>query len=78
MVDNGVVVLRCPTTGLDYNVGVQMDPASFSLLPDTLLTAQCPHCGTQHSWNTNEACLKRDDVTIARRHRRGPTPERRK
>jgi hypothetical protein len=65
--DTGLLTLRCPATGLDYNVGVRMDPASFSSLPEMSMTAQCTHCGQQHRWQPSEAKLKRDDVTIAHR-----------
>lgn len=63
----GLLTLRCPVTGRDYDVGVQMDPASFGSLPEMPMAAQCPHCGQEHRWQPSEARLKRDDITIAHR-----------
>jgi len=65
--ETGQLMLRCPRTGRDYSIGVEMDPASFSSLPATQMTAHCPHCGERHRWIPNEAKLKRDEVTIAHR-----------
>jgi hypothetical protein len=63
----GQLILRCPVTGLEYGIGVQMDPASFSSLPAADMKARCPHCGEHHDWKPSEAKLKRNDVTIAHR-----------
>jgi hypothetical protein len=42
----GVIMVRCPRTGLAISTGIETDPYSFDQLPDDVLShTQCPHCG---------------------------------
>ena len=56
------IVLRCPRTGLDYTIGVEMDERSFKSfagLPDLPMKAYCPHCHAEHEWLPRDARLER-------------------
>ncbi len=55
------IVLRCPTTGIEYTLGVETDEASFNSLPDRPMTARCPYCGIDHEWRPVEARLSQGE-----------------
>jgi hypothetical protein len=57
----GVLMLRCPTTGLEFSTGILAEEDTFRKLPDTVTKAACPHCGLLHSWWTREARLSPDE-----------------
>jgi hypothetical protein len=57
----GALMLRCPTTGLEFSTGIFADEATFKKLPDTVTKAACPHCGRLHSWWTREARLSENE-----------------
>ncbi len=53
----GVIVVRCPRTGLDASTGIQTDLASFEAMPDVQSTMVCPRCGATHVWSKRWAVL---------------------
>lgn len=69
----GTIMLRCPTTGLEYASGLEIDEASFLRLPDIKMKSRCPHCGADHIWSLREARLSAEKLagvsTLAERER---------
>lgn len=53
----GTIILRCPTTGLEYASSIEIDEASFLRLPDIRMKSRCPHCAADHIWSLREARL---------------------
>jgi hypothetical protein len=51
----GMLMLKCPTAGQDFSAGIHVEEDCFRTLPDAVSEAQCPHCGSSHSWRTGEA-----------------------
>ena len=41
----GVIMIRCPHTGLAVSTGIETDDETFDALPDSLGLAVCPKCG---------------------------------
>lgn len=71
----GTIILRCPTTGLEYVSSIEVDEASFLRLPDIKMKSRCPHCGTDHIWSLREARLsdeKLAGVSVPARQERQP------
>lgn len=52
------IVIRCPKTGAEVEVGIETDRDTFSTLPDISLVAVCPRCGQQHEWSPARAKLR--------------------
>jgi hypothetical protein len=46
----GVLMVRCPNTGQEVSTDIDIDPESFSRLPDKLPSWKCPLCGLEHVW----------------------------
>jgi hypothetical protein len=57
----GVILIRCPRTGLDASTGIQTDPASFEAMPEVRSTMTCPRCGAVHVWSKKWTVLSFDD-----------------
>jgi hypothetical protein len=57
----GALMLRCPTTGLEFSTGIFADEETFKKLPDTVTKSACPHCGRLHTWWTREARLSESE-----------------
>ena len=53
----GILMLKCPKTGLEFSTGIQIERESFGRLPNTVTKAACPNCGEVHGWWTKEARL---------------------
>ena len=67
------LLIRCPVTGQDAELGIEVDPTSYLTMPlDTPLA--CPLCGGMHSWEN--AIPPRDAIELALRLLNG-TPARR-
>jgi hypothetical protein len=54
----GPIVVCCPVTGAEFEVGIETDRESFATLPDVTSTAHCPHCGATHEWSPAKAWLR--------------------
>lgn len=54
----GPIVVRCPVTGAEFEVGIETDRDSFATLPDVTSTAHCPHCLAVHEWSPANAWLR--------------------
>jgi hypothetical protein len=57
----GVIVFRCPRTGLDASTGVHTDQFSFEKMPEVQSKMTCPRCGAVHVWSKRWAVLTDDD-----------------
>jgi hypothetical protein len=53
----GVIMIRCPHTREAFSTGIETDPLSFRRLPDTVVHAHCPCCGSEHAWSKRDAWL---------------------
>ncbi|WP_210208139.1 hypothetical protein [Rhodoplanes roseus] len=53
-----VVMARCPYRGQSVSTGIEIEEATFSRLPDTLILSRCPLCGLEHVWWKTEAWLE--------------------
>lgn len=51
----GVLLVRCPTTGREFSLGVNSDKASLGGLHAIVTTSICPHCAAEHAWRLEEA-----------------------
>lgn len=56
----GALMLKCPTTGLAFSTGIQIEEDSLKQLPETMARSECPHCGGEHIWWTRESHLAAD------------------
>jgi hypothetical protein len=54
----GPIVVLCPVTGVEFEVGIETDRESFATLPDVTSTAYCPHCLAVHEWSPAHAWLR--------------------
>jgi hypothetical protein len=59
----GVIMIRCPHTGLPVSTGIETDDKTFESLPDSLGLAQCPVCRLKHTWWKREAWLENEGAT---------------
>ena len=44
----GLVLLECPTTGMQFNAGIRTDAAGLAALVDRGVQTTCPHCANRH------------------------------
>ena len=44
----GLVLLECPTTGLQFNAGIRSDTEGLAALVDRGMQTTCPHCNERH------------------------------
>lgn len=51
----GEVVTTCLVTGRTITTGIQIDEASFSLLPAFVGRVFCAHCQREHEWTKDKA-----------------------
>jgi hypothetical protein len=51
------LMIKCPVTGKIISTGIEVSAEQLGQLPGVRSTAHCPHCGTAHEWNVNEAWL---------------------
>ncbi len=49
------VLVRCPRTGRDVPVGIEMDRHTWDKLPVVLSRFRCPACGQEHVWSKTYA-----------------------
>ena len=45
----------CPVTGQPIDTGIEIDEASFVLLPSFVGKIFCPHCRAEHEWSKQTA-----------------------
>ena len=46
----GIVMIRCPMTGIAISTGMRIDRAAFRSMPVFFNRSFCPSCGTSHEW----------------------------
>jgi len=51
------IVTQCPVTGQPIETGIEIDEASFALLPDFLGKIFCFHCHAEHEWSKQTASV---------------------
>jgi hypothetical protein len=51
----------CPVTGQPIDTGIEIDEASFSLLPRFAGRIFCFHCRADHEWSKETARVEDDD-----------------
>jgi hypothetical protein len=49
------IVTDCPVTGQPIETGIEIDEASFTLLPDFAGKIFCFHCNAEHQWSKQTA-----------------------
>ncbi len=49
--------IRCPVHARPVATGIEMTPASFQRLPESLPDFRCSACGGQHAWRRSNAWL---------------------
>lgn len=49
------IMTTCAVTGRPIDSGIEIDEASFALLPSFAGRIFCPHCGTEHEWSKDTA-----------------------
>jgi len=50
----GVLLIKCPKTGLYLSTGIQVDRVTLFRLPQLPSETHCPHCGSVHFWMPRE------------------------
>ena len=53
----GVLLIKCPKTGVVLSTGIQIHSATLSRLPQVPSQTRCPHCGSVHFWMPKETKL---------------------
>jgi hypothetical protein len=51
------IVTQCPVTGQPIETGIEIDEASFALLPDFVGKIFCSHCHAEHEWSKQTASV---------------------
>jgi hypothetical protein len=51
----------CLVTGQSIDTGIEIDEASFALLPAFAGKIFCPHCKSEHDWSKDTARVVGDD-----------------
>jgi hypothetical protein len=49
------IVTDCTVTGQPIETGIEIDEASFALLPDFVGKIFCFHCKAEHEWSKQSA-----------------------
>ena len=49
------IFTTCLVTGQPIDTGIEIDEASFALLPAFVGKIFCPHCGGEHEWSKETA-----------------------
>lgn len=52
--------IRCPETGRDVYVGLNLEWADLDALGLGEQDVKCPACGATHSWNKDDLVLRAD------------------
>ena len=63
----GVVMIRCPVTGVGISTGITADQTSFGSSPVFISRTRCPICASDHEWFAGDAWLLDQ---VARKHMR--------
>ena len=53
----GVVMIKCPATGIGISTGIVADQSSFSSSPVFFSRTRCPICQSDHEWFAADAWL---------------------
>jgi hypothetical protein len=58
------------------DTGIEIDEASFALLPAFVGKIFCPHCASEHEWSKETAHVVDQNKTQSRAIREMPAPRR--
>jgi hypothetical protein len=61
----GVVMIKCPITGLNVSTGIELEPKTFIELPAISTRMSCGSCGGDHVWSKREAWLVEEGAPAA-------------
>jgi hypothetical protein len=53
----GVIMTTCPSTGREFETGIETDRRTFELTPAFVARSHCPLCGMDHVWSRKDAWL---------------------
>jgi len=53
----GVLLIKCPNTGLQFSTGIHVDGETLARVPQEFTHTRCPYCSSEHSWLPRDAQL---------------------
>lgn len=53
------IMIKCSRTARWVSTGIDIDPESFTRMPEVMAKARCPDCGQDHSWSKKDALICR-------------------
>jgi hypothetical protein len=56
------VMIRCPNTGRAVSTAIETEPYVLRTLPRLAARMNCPACGQEHKWVTDEAWLAEEPL----------------
>lgn len=56
----GTMILKCPVTGSEYAIALEMDEASYARSPDLKVKSRCPYCGAEHVFALRDTRLNHE------------------
>jgi len=71
----GILMIRCPKTGLTMSTGWQVEAAVFRASPVFFSRTYCSHCRTVHEWFAKDAWVWTTQASNANRRTSGGPPE---
>jgi hypothetical protein len=54
----GIVIIKCPATGVAISTGIIADRSSFASSPVFYSRTRCPICRSDHEWSAGDAWLR--------------------
>jgi len=58
------ILTTCAVTGKHVDTGIEIDEASFALLPAFTATVFCPYCRMQHAWSRDTAVMAEEEKPV--------------
>ena len=66
----GLVMIKCPATGLGISTGIVADQSGFGRSPVFFALTRCPFCKSDHEWFAADAWLHDGKVLMAKKQAR--------
>jgi hypothetical protein len=60
----GMLMIRCPKTGLAISTGRHIESKLFSSTPVFFSSTYCPHCRVRHEWFVKDAWVCDSDLSV--------------
>jgi len=51
------IMIKCSVTGRWVSTGIDIDPKTYSSIPEALAKTQCQACGQDHWWSKKDALI---------------------